>query len=51
MAGLGSVAPAAAAAGDDIRATLPGGMADQTVIAASGRSFLRSSTARTSRTR
>ncbi len=34
----------ASAAGADIRATLPGGMADQTVIAASGASLLVSST-------
>lgn len=45
MSGLGAIAPtAASAAGDDLRVTLPGAMAEQTVIAASGTSLLLSST-------
>ncbi|HEY3545472.1 MAG TPA: hypothetical protein VGK17_05205 [Propionicimonas sp.] len=43
--GLGAVSPTvASAAGDDLRVTLPGAMAEQTVIAASGSSLLVSST-------
>ncbi len=45
MFGLGAIAPTTAtAAGDDLRVTLPGGMAEQTVIAASGSALLVSST-------
>ena len=44
MSGLGAIAPtSASAAGDDLRVTLPGAMAEQTVIAASGSSLLVSS--------
>jgi hypothetical protein len=44
VAGLSLAVPPASAAGDDLRVTLPGGMAEQTVIAASGSSLLVSST-------
>jgi hypothetical protein len=44
MSGLGATAPTpASAAADDLRVTLPGAMAEQTVIAASGNALLVSS--------
>jgi len=43
VAGLALAVLPASAAGDDLRVTLPGGMAEQTVIAASGTSLLVSS--------
>ncbi len=44
LGGLAVAVPTASAAGDDLRVTLPGGMAEQTVVAASGTSLLVSST-------